>query len=530
MASTSIAFDPFIQPCARTGTFITNFRNPMNANAVHLADYVCDFGFVVLGDVVSRTINSSNISPFPVTMHLDRVSAQNAALLGLSTNLTRLKALPAKSLDSDSPRPENTSDFSFDIVFDPRGANLKEGPLDSFLSFKAILPLLLLNISQGPVMRVRIKAVICIPKLDCSVDKLNFGEVKIGEAKIITVQLHNTGAIPVSWEFSKPTKKRPKQRKYLRLVNKEEEPKEAPIFELLQTSGSLVPSQKCNLQVKFAPKLSQPVEQRILLKIQFSSARVHFLCSGTGADLVLNFEVEDSPNEVMNFSSILPNGVEEKVVTVTNPCEFPVEMYSLEFDQEYRKEDEILARLEDFDDNGSLLLPVRVPGDTLPLALYDQFNELSNNDKMVKIITEGMEPTGLAAITSRSATGLSNEIRSSCPTQLSSQSKQIIIQHGSEQVPRVSDKEQLTPVTKLLADYLKVDLSDASVFARSRKGLAVLIHKPPVNSQYENDVEQEMSKVTQLLTITLPQTSWPKNWQLVMTESICPSTISYATV
>merc|ERR1712154_387866 len=116
----------------------------------------------------------------------------------------------------------------FVVSFDPRGANLHLGAVE------VVVPV---NIVNGPMLMLRLKAHVTMPDMEVSDDVLEFAEVKCGECKVITVQLHNHQMVKCEWD-STPTddaKKKPR------------------IFEVLPPTGVLMPGQRVNVQVKFMP-------------------------------------------------------------------------------------------------------------------------------------------------------------------------------------------------------------------------------------------------------------------------------------
>ncbi|NXV54590.1 HYDIN protein, partial [Molothrus ater] len=59
------------------------------------------------------------------------------------------------------------------------------------------------------------------------------------------------------------------------------------------------------------------------------------------------------------------NGVEATVV-VKNPCNFPIEFYSLDFDEQYLEEEKILRMAVGSEYQKSFFMPPRAMGETLP--------------------------------------------------------------------------------------------------------------------------------------------------------------------
>jgi len=78
-------------------------------------------------------------------------------------------------------------------------------------------------------------------------------------------------------------------------------------------------------------------ESRLVIKLSQSSQRVVILCRGEG--LEPHIELDRS---LVEFSPILPHSpADEKIITVRNPCKFPVEIYNLECDKVYLEEEKV---------------------------------------------------------------------------------------------------------------------------------------------------------------------------------------------
>jgi len=60
---------------------------------------------------------------------------------------------------------------------------------------------------------------------------------------------------------------------------------------------------------------------------------------------------------------------EFKIVTMTNASNVPVEVFSLDYDCQYKDEEGVLALADGYDDRGYLRVPVRAPGSTLSADL-----------------------------------------------------------------------------------------------------------------------------------------------------------------
>ena len=124
-----------------------------------LPDYVLDFGPVIIGDIRSHVIHISNPGFLPVSFHIDH---SNLFQTGFFCELDRVKMLPMNE----------TVDFKF--TFDPRGALLDIGPIE------AVVPI---NILDGPIIHLRVRADVTMPSLDISNNQIDFGKVECGKCK-----------------------------------------------------------------------------------------------------------------------------------------------------------------------------------------------------------------------------------------------------------------------------------------------------------------------------------------------------------
>jgi len=80
-------------------------------------------------------------------------------------------------------------------------------------------------------------------------------------------------------------------------------------------------------------------ESRLVLRVAQSSRRTTLLCRGEGVEPRLEFS-----RSSINFNAVVPYfGVEEDLI-VCNPCNFPIEMYSVEFDKIYLEDEKVMLR------------------------------------------------------------------------------------------------------------------------------------------------------------------------------------------
>ena len=115
-----------------------------------LPGYELDFGFVILGDIVTKSVRLINNGFCPVTLYFLRSALQGSGFL---IDLDRIRGLPG------APDYEITE---FRVHFDPRGSNLDLGPVQCevpmhvgiFVSFHYNMPQL--NFTQFWMEYVRL--------------------------------------------------------------------------------------------------------------------------------------------------------------------------------------------------------------------------------------------------------------------------------------------------------------------------------------------------------------------------------------
>ncbi|MGH0142284.1 UNVERIFIED_CONTAM: hypothetical protein FKN15_002866 [Acipenser sinensis] len=378
-----------------------------------LAEYTLDFGYVIHGNVSTHIVKVTNTGPLPVSFHADR---RNLANNGFSTELDRVKNLPYCETET------------FEVRFDPRGANLNLGEID------ALMPI--------------------------QIDKY--------------IPLH------------------------LRRKARQELKAEPLVFEMLPPSGVLLPGERINVQVKFSPAEEKLYSQHLALCISQSSHRVMLLAQGKGLELRLDF----SPT-VLEFGPILPqNNGDDVDVLVKNPCTFPIEFYALEYDKQYLEEEKILRMIKGYDCHNIMLLPPRAPGEKLPSEILEYFEERrrtreeqpkqeggskkEEEDRSVPEQGERLDLTGAPSL---------EESDTQRPTDTQSEEEDVEMRveraQASDTKAAVTESSSsigvgdldTTPVSKIIAKHMGIDLSPEGLAARNRRGIAIIVHGAPLSGK-----------------------------------------------
>ncbi|KAF1661855.1 hypothetical protein FQA23_0006661, partial [Aptenodytes patagonicus] len=459
-----------------------------------LPEYVLDFGYVILGNIHTHIVKITNTGQFPVSFHTDgRVLCDT----GFSVELDRVKHLPYCETET------------FEVRFDPQSANLPLGEVDVLLPIK---------VAGGPTFHVHLRANVTVPSLCLSRDRLEFSAVQCGQCQEETVQLHNQLQVPCKWfiTMNEPVKKVDKhlpastRRKLL------QELKAKPcVFEALPSAGALTPGQRCNVRVRFSPMEEKSYKSELKINICQSSQHLQLQVSGHGLEPKLEF----SP-PVLELGPLLPysHGAEGTVV-VKNPCEFPIEFYSLEFDQQYLAEEQILRMLKDYDCHNTLLLPPRAPGEKLPPEVLEYYQDQKRlQDEQAKSKTG--EPAGRDNANSEDVQSLSDQggkhsagivhttssHSSVIPSSIFDESQSNKVdsksecgeeeEEGAEKRRGTAEHRQSTasskeaagelddsPVYRAIARHLGIDISAEGRAARNRRGIVVIVHGAPLTGK-----------------------------------------------
>ncbi|XP_070253950.1 hydrocephalus-inducing protein homolog isoform X4 [Myotis yumanensis] len=454
---------------------------------IQLPEYILDFGHMILGDSRSHIIKITNTSHMPVSFHAEKRILHDT---GFSTELDRVKHLPYCETET------------FEVRFDQQGTNQSVGNKEIILPIKVV---------GGPTVHICLQAQVTIPTMTLSCEKVEFATIQCGQCLVETIQLSNHLQVPCEWfvvshkPFNKLEKHMPK---YLRRKLHTEFKPKTRIFEIQPTTGVLDPGEKANVQVRFMPKEEKFYSQTLTFQLVRSTQKLTLLAQGQGLEPRLEF----SPS-ILELGPLLPYAPgDEAEVVVKNPCDFPIEFYSLEFDQQYLIEEKILRSLKGYDSYNTLLLPPRVPGEKLPPEVYEYFKEMKQSKeeqmkaKYLEALAQDNEDEDIplseqVTVSNVKRGSLSRGISVTSDLEDWEESKnnpddeedddsleKLVFQteklqstdsHSAEDDGEVENN----PVNKAIARYLGIDVSAEGNLAKNRKGIAIIVHGTPVSGK-----------------------------------------------
>ncbi|NWZ80435.1 HYDIN protein, partial [Poecile atricapillus] len=157
------------------------------------------------------------------------------------------------------------------------------------------------------------------------------------------------------------------------------------------------------------------------------------------------------------------DGVEATVV-VKNRCEFPIEFYSLDFDEQYLEEEKILRMAVGSEYQNTFLMPPRAVGGMLPpevLEDYEAQKSLKAQQEELKAMAEAeamAEPEAEVKSMDKAAPGQKTTL-TSCP----------------EPMKKMTED----PISRAVMRHLGIDPSSERRKAQRRKGIVVIVHGSP---------------------------------------------------
>uniref|UniRef100_A0A4X2JPP9 HYDIN axonemal central pair apparatus protein n=1 Tax=Vombatus ursinus TaxID=29139 RepID=A0A4X2JPP9_VOMUR len=470
---------------------ISHVTNAIHHFRAHLPEYILDFGYIILGNVRTHIVKITNTSNLPVSFHAEKSALRDS---GFSVQLDRVRNLPFCETEA------------FEVRCDPQAANVSVG------SKEVILPIKVLG---GPTLNICLRAKVTIPALSLSHDKVEFDTIQCGQCQVATVQLHNELPVPCEWfisnlkQVSKLDKRMPK---YLRRKLQAELKPKPQAFDVLPVSGVLATGECFNIQVKFMPSEEKFYSQMLTMNIAHSSQKLPLLVQGYGLEPRLDFDPS-----VVELGPLLPFAAgDEAEITVKNPCNFPIEFYSLEFDQEYLLEEKILRKLKGYDACNTLLLPPRTPGEKLPPEVIEYYKELirlkeeqKNRSMEAQENVEDDEPHspeyGIWSNMKRSSLTRGISVTSNFEKQhvplpapqnfheeeeeednldrffshLPEKPQSASETHSMDEVGEIDDN----PVSRCIARYLGISTSPESHVAKHQRGIAIIVHGSPLSGK-----------------------------------------------
>ncbi|KAI3370851.1 hypothetical protein L3Q82_007368 [Scortum barcoo] len=430
-----------------------------------LPEYVLDFGYVIPGKVLSHTVNVTNTGSVAASFQANH---RPLAGTGFSAEIERVKNLPCGETQT------------FTIKFDLQGANLKMGDIS------VVMPI---QVTGGPTVQVRLCAVVTVPAITVSTESLQFDTVQCGMCQMKTIQLFNDESVPCYWSIAEKVKPFKKVDKFLPLYQRkkvlQEQRPPSVAFEMIPSSGMLSPGERVNVLIKFSPTEGLAYNRQLVVQVAESTQQVLITAQGQGEEPRLEF----CP-AMLQLGPCLPVSTDvEAEVTVRNPCSFPIEFYSVEFDTQYLEEEKILCLMQGYDENKILLLPPRTPGESLPKELLDYYTEYCSQMKDDAELRASLDAKEVdTSDTHEEGKTRQNDAyvadsKEGARHIISVKPAELLLQMTKEGNSGKMWQLETTPISRAIARHMCVDLSPEGLAARNRRGIAVIVYGAPLTAK-----------------------------------------------
>ncbi|XP_078257666.1 hydrocephalus-inducing protein homolog [Rhinoraja longicauda] len=480
-----------IKECSNVNTMISSSHSGGSGKCLSLRtclsrcslpEFILDFGFVILGTVKIHIVKITNTGFLPVSFHTDQRALRDT---GFSIELHRVKNLPFCESEI------------FEVRFDPLSANLTIGYAKALISIQVV---------SGPAVNVILQGTVIEPALNVSNDNLDFGTVQCGHCQVITIQLFNHLDVPCEWSFTDTSIVKQKLDRHVPLHLRSKLLKElkqpVQVFLMLPLCGVVNAGERVNVQVTFTPAEEKLYNHRLVLNLAQSSNQVLIMGRGQGKEPALDFSTT-----LLELGPILPFSAEVAgTVVVKNPCSFPVEFYSVEFDDKYLEEEKILRMMKGYTSLNTLLLPPRQPGERLPVELLDYYKEqmlIEEQEQAKRKLLEATEGENEGEREDRFELQIALEVRQSSESDASSKAtvvsptddKKEFETEVTEKTTKAKGEKtestlnvgvgelEVTPVSKAIGRYLGLDFSPEACAFRNRKGITFIVHGTPYSGK-----------------------------------------------
>jgi len=322
----------------------TNALRSSTAN-FSVSRFVVDFGALIKNSASELKFSVTNLGGVSASYSIDKRVLHNTMFSIEPTVVTRLPpgASTTFKVICRAANPKKSGRAAKSSTADAlEGQGITE--LD--------VPMLVRN---GPPSLIRLRAHITVPDVSLSQTKLDFGRVPLNQRREITVQLHNRKPVPAVWSFSNAVGSN--------VTDKD-------LFTVTPDSGTLAPGERVNVVMGYMPALHEERKSivRLPLRITSNPRVIQLQAQGTGVVTRIRF---DPPTVLVGPSLPFAPSAPTPFV-IHNLSDRSIELYSLDFDQQFHREEAILREDESFDTQqkdfmppNAVLMHPRLPGEGL---------------------------------------------------------------------------------------------------------------------------------------------------------------------
>eukprot|EP00930_Biecheleria_cincta_P015308 TRINITY_DN12810_c0_g1_i1.p1 TRINITY_DN12810_c0_g1~~TRINITY_DN12810_c0_g1_i1.p1 ORF type:complete len:5041 (+),score=1000.88 TRINITY_DN12810_c0_g1_i1:126-15248(+) len=299
---------------------VKDSNDPPSVTAAH---YVCDFGYIALGQEGKKEISVFNCCQEAVAIGIDKKNLKEQGFLVVPEKDLKLAPDPNKRniLQVTATRAREDGEASIDYAWN-------------------------LPVRGGPNYIIQLTANFVLPDLVLSTESIDFGRLIVGQRKRVIIEFQNTKSVPVDWAYLEPKDKFGKK------------PDQA-VFDLNPSSGTLQPGDRKLLTASFTPTAPGTISGNLSIRMRDNHKRKTISVTGRGE--ILRLDVR--PSYSYQLGPIMPsNGGTSQEFWLMNPTDYPIEVYSTDFDAFYSEEERALTDYDGYA-SGIAEVPLRQPGD-----------------------------------------------------------------------------------------------------------------------------------------------------------------------
>ncbi|CAD7939993.1 unnamed protein product [Amoebophrya sp. A120] len=290
------------------------------------ASYVCDFGYIILGHSKKKNIILHNVYHDTVQFEIKKKELEAYGFLVEPANAKTIPALDKITLTCEAYSASPEEDAATAVAKGGKDANdplvQGEGPV----SFSWKIP-----VKNGPQYEVHLKAFFVLPEIVVSNEFIDFGRVLVGQKKIITISIKNKKPVPIEWSYKTPKASGGKPL-----------PKWDTVFTVTPDHGVLHPDEVQWVEIAFTPNSANSYKQKLGLKVKDNPHKKMLTCNGQGDMLSLNVDQKE-----IKLDPVLPYYERSlRGIYLENPTDYPITVYSADFDEQYRLEEQMLEIYE----------------------------------------------------------------------------------------------------------------------------------------------------------------------------------------
>ncbi|KAF4655034.1 hypothetical protein FOL46_008426, partial [Perkinsus olseni] len=287
--------------------------------------YVCDFGDIVLGHSRRQPFTVYNCHATDIMLNISRKELMEAGFIVTPEQVGSIAPGKFLSMAIITELPKEAEEGVRELLWE-------------------------LPIKNGPRYAIHLRARHEIPQLTLPINEVDFGTVVVGLRSKRYLRLINDKHVPVEWSFRVPTTK----------FGVPLPPWEVP-FGITPTFGMLEPGQDSTVEVSFAPNAAGAFAEKFALRIKDNRQSAVISLRGSGSAL----EVNITPTSFCHLGPVLPYQQDppcRQELTLENPTDHPIEIYSVEFDTAYVTEEEMLREYDGYDEYSIAEMPMREVG------------------------------------------------------------------------------------------------------------------------------------------------------------------------